>query len=67
MNTPIVGRAEAVNGPAMRRLVEARKQPASLKPRPEANKSATQPAARTDEGMKDMPAKDELKDNENPK
>ncbi|MBV8488077.1 MAG: hypothetical protein JO161_07340 [Planctomycetaceae bacterium] len=44
MNTPTVGRAEAVNGPALRRLVEARKQPASLKPRPEAGK----PAARTE-------------------
>ena len=67
MNTPIVGRAEAVNGRAMRRLVEARKQPASRKPRVEASQPATQPAATTDEDMKDMPAKDELKDNENPK
>ena len=67
MGTPIVGRAEAVNGPAMRRLVEARKQPASGKPRVEASQPAAQPAAKTDEGTKDMPAKDELKDNENPK
>jgi hypothetical protein len=64
MGTPIIGRAEAVNRRAMRKLVEAQNQPATIKPQPGASK----PAAKADEGMKDQPAvKDEPKDSDNPK
>ena len=44
MGTPIIGRAEAVNTPAMRRLVEPRKQARPKPERPRPNRRAAKPA-----------------------
>jgi hypothetical protein len=55
MGTPIVGKAEAVNDAALRRLVEPRKRAEQPKAAPEATKSAAEPEAAT-------PPADEPKD-----
>jgi hypothetical protein len=59
MGTPIVGRAEAVNAPAMRRLVEPRKPASQPKAGEEAPKSGAQPeAAKTEPAKTEEPAEE---------
>jgi hypothetical protein len=55
MGTPIIGRAEAVNTPAMRRLVEPRKRAESAQPKISTEPPANKAAEPKDETKEDAP------------
>jgi hypothetical protein len=72
MGSPIVGRAEAVNAPAMRRLIEPRKTGQQAAPAPESEtakpqEEATKPAAPEPEPKAEEPKAEEPKAEEPPK